>query len=65
MDNVKDELVSIGIATQLLGVCKTTLREWDKNGKFKPAKTIGKHRRYRVSDINRMLEVSCGGLEEE
>ena len=48
------QLVSIGKAADKLGVCIDTLREWDKSGTLKPVKTPGNHRRYYVSDIERM-----------
>jgi len=39
--------VSIGEAAMILGVSVSTLREWDRNGKFKPTfRTSGGHRRY-------------------
>lgn len=47
------QLVSIGRASELLGVCVDTLREWDKAGRLVPVKTVGNHRRYRISDIEK------------
>lgn len=39
--------ISIGIASNLLGVCPKTLRRWDRAGKLRPAfRTLGNHRRY-------------------
>ena len=48
------QLVSISKAADQLGVCIDTLREWDKAGTLKPVKTAGQHRRYRISDIEKM-----------
>ncbi len=48
------QLVSIGKAADMLGVCIDTLREWDKAGTLKPVLTAGQHRRYRVCDIDKM-----------
>ena len=48
------QLVSISKAADELGVCIDTLREWDKSGHLVPVKTAGNHRRYRVSDIEKM-----------
>lgn len=48
------QLVSIGKAADMLGVCIDTLREWDKAGTLKPVLTAGQHRRYRISDIDKM-----------
>lgn len=48
------QLVSIGRASELLGVCLNTLRSWDEDGTLVPVKTGGNHRRYSMDDINRL-----------
>lgn len=48
------KLLSIGKAAELLGVHIETLRLWEKAGKLQPAKTLGNHRRYLLSDIERL-----------
>lgn len=48
------QLVSISRAADLLGVCIDTLREWDKAGTLVPVKTKGGHRRYLLSDIEKI-----------
>lgn len=53
---MEQRLISIGEAAEVLGVSIDTLRLWDKDGKLKPVKTPGNHRRYRMEDIN----VLCG-----
>lgn len=45
------QLVSIGKASDLLGVSIDTLRLWEEQGKISPVYTQGGHRRYKVSDI--------------
>lgn len=50
-----DRLLTIGEASKLLGVSITTLRRWDANGNLKPVNTVGKHRRYLLSQINPAL----------
>jgi predicted site-specific integrase-resolvase len=45
------QLVSIGKASDLLGVSIDTLRLWEEQGKISPIYTQGGHRRYKVSDI--------------
>lgn len=56
MNNTQEErLISITQATKLLGVCKNTLREWDRTGKFVAIKTMGGHRRYKLSEVNKIL----------
>lgn len=49
-------LVKISEAAKMLGVSTKTLRRWDNADKLKPVRTVGKHRRYRVSDIKKLLE---------
>ena len=49
------KLVGIGEASDLLGVTKGTLREWDHEGTLVPVKTVGNHRRYKMTDIERLL----------
>ncbi|RMG19848.1 MAG: MerR family DNA-binding transcriptional regulator [Methanobacteriota archaeon] len=42
--------VGIGMASRLLRVSVTTMRRWDRNGKFPADKrTKGEHRRYLLS----------------
>lgn len=48
-------MLSIGIAAKMLGVCIKTLRRWDGNNKIKCYRTVGNHRRFSVSEINRLI----------
>jgi hypothetical protein len=49
--------ISIGGASELLGVAVSTLRQWDKEGRLRASfRTSGGHRRYAVLDLNRF----CG-----
>ena len=50
-----EKLLTIKEASEYLNVSKDTLRLWDKQDKLKALKTIGGHRRYRLSDINNIL----------
>lgn len=52
-----ETLININKAAQMLGVCMETLRAWDREGKLKATKTLGGHRRYKLSDIQKMQEV--------
>ena len=54
-----DKLYSISKTAEILDVTPKTLRIWDKEGKLKPVLTKGGHRRYKESDINKIL-----GIEE-
>jgi hypothetical protein len=40
----------------LMGVCENTLRDWDIEGKFKAARTLGNHRRYSLTAIREYLD---------
>lgn len=45
-------LLSIGELAAALGVSVVTLRRWDKAGKLAPClRTVGGHRRYRLSEV--------------
>ena len=43
-------------AAFLLGVCATTIRRWDRNGKLRCSRTLGGHRRIRNDEIQRILD---------
>lgn len=47
--------VNVSKAADLLGICNDTLREWDRSGKLVPIRTQGNHRRYKLEDIERIL----------
>ena len=51
---MSQKLLSISKAADLLGLHVQTLRGWDKNGKLKPVKTLGNHRRYRLDDLQKL-----------
>ena len=57
MSDKIDTLINIKQTSKMLGVCVDTLRKWDKSGKLKAVKTIGGHRRYKLSEIKAMQEV--------
>lgn len=50
---MKDKLISITEACEILNVSKDTLRRWDANGTFPAHKTEGKHRKYLLSEVNK------------
>ena len=54
-----DKLYNISKTAEILDVTPKTLRIWDKENKLKPVLTSGGHRRYKESDINKIL-----GIEE-
>lgn len=49
-----DQLISVDEAARLLSVSKMTLYRWDQNGILKKVE-IGGKRRYRKSDIERLV----------
>lgn len=52
-----DKLYNISKTAEILGITPKTLRMWDKENKLKPILTSGGHRRYRESDINKIIGV--------
>lgn len=54
-ENMERNLVTISQAARYLGVNIMTLRRWDEEGKLKPIKTFGKHRRYDINDLEYYL----------
>ncbi len=55
-----DRLIDICEAANLLGVSKETLRNWDRTGSLKALRTKGSHRRYRLSDIEKVQKDEDG-----
>jgi len=52
---VTGNLIDISEAAQRLGVTIATLRRWDKSGKLRPVRTFGNHRRYRLNEIEALV----------
>jgi predicted site-specific integrase-resolvase len=52
-----DKLVNVSRAAEMLGCSTKALRQWDKEGKVNPVRTAGGHRRYRLSDIEKLQGV--------
>lgn len=50
-----EELIGIKEAAKRLNVTKHTLRVWDNEKKLLAVKTIGGHRKYRISDIEKIV----------
>lgn len=49
-----DKLVNISQASDMLGVSTKIMRQWDNEGKIPAVRTAGNHRRYRISDIEKL-----------
>ena len=50
-----DKILSISKASKYLGVSSLTLRNWEKKGLIKVYRTPGRHRRYKMSELDRIL----------
>lgn len=59
------DYISIGEASKILGICSQTLRLYEsKDPSILAFKTLGGHRRYKVSKINRLKEKMKGEVNE-
>jgi len=52
---MQNNLINISDAAQRLGVTIATLRRWDTLGKLKSVRTFGNHRRYRLEEIEAIV----------
>lgn len=59
------DLVNISEASKILGVNPRTLKRWDNEGKLKVYRTLGKHRRYKLSDIEVFLNGNVKLIENK
>ena len=65
-----DKLLKLSDVEKLLKVSKSTLLRWDNDGKLVAVRTEGGHRRYRKSDIDKIINsddkerISYGTLYE-
>lgn len=50
-----DRLLTLKETGKLLNVSKQTLQRWDNSGKLIAVRTEGGHRRYKLSDIEKIL----------
>ena len=57
---ILDNETSLDEAAQLLDVCDATVRRMTKAGTLVHRRTVGKHRRFRVSDVMRVFETRLG-----
>lgn len=55
-----DRLLTLDETKNLLGVSKSTLQRWDREGRLIAQRTEGGHRRYRQSEIERLIGESSG-----
>lgn len=50
-----NKLLNLHDTILFLNVSKSTLHRWDKNNKLKPIKTVGGHRRYKLTDLKKFI----------
>lgn len=60
-----DKLISISKASEMLGVSIDTLRQYDEKGVLVAKRTNGKHRRYLLSDIEKLQGKQIESNKEE
>lgn len=53
-----DKLLTPKEASKLLGVTIDCLRKWERAGKIKCVKTLGGHRRFKLEEIKKILDLS-------
>lgn len=53
MEETSETMVSIGEAARMLGVSVDTLHRWERDGKLTSTRTLGGHRRFTRSEIER------------
>lgn len=50
-----ERMISISEASEILGVDIRTLQRWDNDGRLKAYRTLGGHRRYKLSEIESLF----------
>lgn len=49
------ELLTQKEACEYLNISRTTILRWEKEGRISPFRTVGKHRRYPIEELDRLL----------
>ena len=60
-----EQLLNLKDAMHFLNVSKSTLHRWDKQGKLVPIRTIGKHRRYRLCDLQKFASIDSETVDDK
>ena len=60
---MKEEFISIGKAARYLGMSIEGLRKWEVDGVLIPQRTPTGHRRYHVSDLQKIMHDECPSPE--
>ena len=53
---ITERLLTMKEVTEILNVSHDSLRRWDKSGKLIPLRTPGGQRRYKQSEIEKLLK---------
>lgn len=53
--HIMEIMISISEASKILGINVRTLQRWDKDDKLKAHRTLGGHRRYKLSEIEALI----------
>ncbi|MGI6426790.1 MAG: MerR family DNA-binding transcriptional regulator [Natronincolaceae bacterium] len=53
-----EKMISISKASKILGVDIRTLQRWDNDGKLTAYRTLGGHRRYKLSEVGSLISDS-------
>ncbi len=56
-----DELLPVGQASALVGVSTDTLKRWERAGRIRAERTPTGHRRFRRSEVERLLRSGSDG----
>ena len=62
---MKREIISTNAAASILGVGSTTIKRWSDEGRISSLRTAGGHRRFRLQDIQALLQREQVQLESE
>jgi excisionase family DNA binding protein len=52
------EWLTLGQAARFLGVAESTIRRWADDGRVRAFYTPGRHRRFRLADLQELVEGS-------
>lgn len=58
-----EKLLTTAETCQVLGVSRWTLRKWEESGDLTPIKTKGGHRRFKETEINRIMGVEVNSSD--
>lgn len=61
----REELLTPGQVARMFGVDPKTVTRWAQTGKLDAIRTLGGHRRYRRSEVERLLREGRSGPSDE